>query len=443
MSSCSASRSTAKPCSDVRLARLGGRTFASLRFRNFRLYYASHAVAFAGRWMQQIAAYWLVLELTGSALAVGALALVQLLPVTLFGLAAGSIVDRFDVRRLIVVCESVMAGLAGVLAGLTLAGVIEAWVVYALIGAQGLFLVVDNPARHALVYRIVGPGDLANAVALSSGLGTMARVAGPALGGLVVALAGAGVAFAINAFSYLAVVVAVVAMRESELLARGAAHAHVRLLSGMREALAFALGSRRVAVAFFGVLVVSTVSFNFDVLFPLLAAQTLDAGAGTFGLIAAVFGAGALVGALTLATIGRARMTFLLIGVGGFGLLELALAPQTSLAIVCALLAPLGVFYILWGASALATLQLSAPAELRGRAVSLYFFAFQGGAPLGGLLAGWLVTVGGTRLAFAIAGAVAVGVALAGAVALRAQPVAETSAAAATASSIAPSSTSR
>jgi MFS family permease len=427
------------------LARLGGRTFASLRHRNFRLYYASHAVAFAGRWMQQIAAYWLVLELTGSAVAVGALALVQLLPVTLFGLAAGSIVDRFDVRRTIAVCESVMALLAAVLAALTLAGVVEAWMVYVLMGAQGLFLVVDNPARHALVYRIVGPADLPNAVALSSGLGTMARVAGPALGGLVVALAGTGVAFAVNAVSYLAVVVAVLAMRESELLAHGAAQARVGIASGMRDALAFALGSRRVSVAFFGVLIVSTVSFNFDVLFPLLAAETLDAGAGTFGLVAAVFGAGALVGALTLATIGKARMRLMLLGAGGFGALELALAPQTSLALVCAILVPLGVFYVLWGSSALATLQLSAPADLRGRAVSLYFFAFQGGAPLGGLLAGWLTTMGGTRLAFAVAGSVAVAVSLLGSLLLRRprpQP-ATTSATAVAASSMSPSSTSR
>lgn len=428
---------------------LGGRTFASLRHRNFRLYYASHAVAFAGRWMQQIAVYWLVLELTGSAIAVGLLALVQLLPVTLFGLAAGSVVDRFDIRRTIVVCESVMAVLAGLLAGLTIAGVVETWMVYVLIGAQGLFLVVDNPARHALVFSIVGPSDLPNAVALSSGLGTMARVAGPALGGLVVALAGTGVAFAVNAVSYLAVVVAVLAIRESELVATASGQAGVGVVSGMRDTLRFAFASHRVAVAFLGVLVVSTVSFNFDVLFPLLAAQTLDAGAGTFGLIAAIFGAGALLGAMTLATIGKARMRLMLLGAGGFGLLELALAPQTSLAVVCALLVPLGVFYVLWGSSALATLQLAAPPHLRGRAVSLYFFAFQGGAPVGGLLAGWLTTVGGTRLAFAVAGTVALGVAAAGALVLRRaqtltpQADATTSAAASAARAMSSSSTSR
>jgi hypothetical protein len=123
-----------------------------------------------------------------------------------------------------------------------------------------------------------------------------------------------------------------------------------------------------------------------------LARETLDAGPEVFGLIAAVFGAGALCGALLLATIGRASVRLLLVGAGGFGLLELAL---------------IGVFYVLWGSSALASLQLAAPERLRGRAASLYFFAFQGGAPLGGLIAGWLVATGGTALAFAVAGAAA------------------------------------
>ncbi|GIU95901.1 MAG: MFS transporter [Gaiellaceae bacterium] len=398
---------------------LRGRTFASLRHRNFRLYYASHAVAFAGRWMQQIAAYWLVLELTRDPVAVGALAVFQLLPVTVFGLAAGSAIDRFDVRRLIVSCEAVMAALSAILAALTLTGAINVWGVYAVVGIQGLLLVVDNPARHALVFRIVGPADLPNAVALSSALGTTARVVGPALGGLVVALAGAGVAFALNAATYLAVVAAVLAMRESDLLPESRHDARVGLLSGTWEALRFAFSSRRVAVAFLAVLIVSTVSFNFDVLFPLLAAETLAAGAATFGLVAAVFGFGALVGALGLATIGRARMRLLLLGAGGFGVVELLLAPQSTLVAVLALLVPLGVFYVFWGTSALATLQLSAPPALRGRAVSLYFFAFQGGAPLGGLLAGWLTKVGGTELAFAVAGATAILVSLAGAAALR------------------------
>jgi MFS family permease len=166
------------------------------------------------------------------------------------------------------------------------------------------------------------------------------------------------------------------------------------------------------------VLTLSTVSFNFDVLLPLLAGRTLDAGADVFGLIAAVFGAGALCGALFLATLGKAKLRLLLAGAGGFGVLELALAPQTELLAVCGLLFLTGIFYMLWGTSALASLQLAAPPHLRGQAASLYYFAFQGGAPFGGLLAGWLTSRGGTQLAFAVAGMSAVLVAVAGTVAL-------------------------
>jgi MFS family permease len=131
-----------------------------------------------------------------------------------------------------------------------------------------------------------------------------------------------------------------------------------------------------------------------------------------------VFGAGALCGALFLATLGKVSLRLLVAGAGGFGVLELALAPQGRLAAVCGLLFVIGFFYVLWGASALASLQLAAPEHLRGQAASLYFFAFQGGAPLGGLLAGWLTSRGGTSLAFTVAGVSAVLVAVVGAASL-------------------------
>ena len=392
---------------------LGGRTFASLRnHRNFRLYFFSHAVSFSGTWMQQIAAYWLVLELTGSPIAVGSLALAQALPVTMFGLFVGSVIDRFDVRRVLLVTESLLSLGAATLAVLTLTGTVALWHVYVIATFQGLVLVLDNPSRHTLVFRIVGEADLPNAVALSSALGTMARIAGPGLGGLVIALAGTGVAFAVNSLSYLAVVLALLAMRDLRPYVPPAVQTGFR--RSIRVMLSFVRRSRRVAVAFFAVFALSTVSFNFDVLLPLVAGQTLDADADVFGLIAAVFGAGALCGALFLATLGKASLRFLLAGAAGFGMLELALAPQRQLAVVCGLLFLTGFFYMLWGTSALASLQLAAPQHLRGQAASLYYFAFMGGAPFGGLLAGWLTAQGGTKLAFAVAGTSAVLVAIVG-----------------------------
>ena len=396
---------------------LGGRTFASLRnHRNYRLYFVSHGISFAGTWMQQIAAYWLVLELTGSPLAVGSLALAQLLPVTLFGLLVGSVIDRFDVRRLLLVTESLSILAAGTLAVLTLTGAVALWHVYVIATFQGLVLVLGNPARHTLVFRIVGQADLPNAVALGSALGTTARIVGPALGGLVVALAGVGVAFAVNSASYLAVVVALLAMRVSELRPYVPPEVQTGFRRSIRVMLSFVRRSRRVAVSFFAVLALSTISFNFDVLLPLLAGETLDADADVFGLLASVFGAGALCGALFLATLGKARVRLVLGGALGFGVLELALAPQESLVPVCVLLFLTGACYLLWGASALASLQLAAPDHLRGQAASLYMFAFLGGAPLGGLLAGWLTSHGGTQLAFTVAGTSAVLVSVIGAV---------------------------
>ena len=222
------------------LARLGGRTFASLRHRDYRLYFAGSAISFIGTWMQQIAAYWLVLELTGSPIAVGALALVQTLPVTAFALVGGAIADRVDLRRMVIACETVLMLIAAVLAVLALADVIQAWQLYALGFVQGIALALDAPARHTLVFRIVGRDDLPNAVGLSSGLGTTARIIGPALGGIVVATAGAGVAFAANAVSYAVVIGAIAAMRITP--RPSGAGAGTSVLSGVAETFRFAFG---------------------------------------------------------------------------------------------------------------------------------------------------------------------------------------------------------
>jgi MFS family permease len=370
-------------------------------------------VSFTGSWVQQIAASWLVLQLTHSAVAVGVLALAQLLPVTVLGLFVGTLNDRFEVRHVAIATEAGQLVIASVLAALTLGGAIEAWELYALALLQGVGMSIGGPARHALVFQMVGPEDLPNAVGLNSSLGTTARVVGPAIGGAVVALAGPGVAFAVNAGSYLAEVVALLAIDASK-LHRGVRDRAASLLGGAADALRYVVHAPRAGVAFFSVLVLSTFCFNMNVLFPLLAARTLDAGAQTFGLVAAVFGAGALVGALAAARRGRGSIRYLLLGAFAYGVLELILAPQTSLGPICVLLFLTGLCYIQWGATALTVIQLDAPEHLRGRAASLYFWAFLGGAPIGGLFAGWLVSLGGTELAFGVAGVIAVSTAVAG-----------------------------
>jgi MFS family permease len=396
------------------LLRLNRRTFVSLKHRNYRLFFSGQIVSITGTWMQNVAMGWLVLQLTGSPVAVGVLALCQFLPFTIFGLFSGVLTDRFDPRRLVMTTQAAAMVLAAVLAVLTLLGTIEPWQVYVLAALRGTVLVFDAPARQALTYQMVGPRELPNAVALNSSLFNGARVAGPAVGGIVVALFSPGLCFAVNAISFLAVLACLAAMRVSELvpLTRGAQPA---IFAGTWEALRYARHEPRVRLILLLVLVVSTFAFNFNVLLPVLAKNTLGSGPAVFGILSAAFGAGALVGALLSATIARASLLLLLAGTAGFGLAELLLASVNTLGPAAAFLFATGLCFTMWTSNANTSLQLGAPDAIRGRVLGLYFYAFLGAQPLGGLLAGWLAATGGTGLALAVGGAVtlaATGIAL-------------------------------
>jgi MFS family permease len=193
-------------------------------------------------------------------------------------------------------------------------------------------------------------------------------------------------------------------MNPDELVPVDRPERHPSWISSIREGLSYARRSPRVRLVLAMTTVVSTVGFNFHVLVPVLASETLDAGPRTFGILSAAFGAGALTGALLSAGLGRASWKALITGVGGFSVALLALAPLHTVIACTALLYVVGVCFTLWTANSQSLLQLSAPDHLRGRVLSLYLFAFAGLAPLGGLLAGWLSDVGGTPLAFFVAG---------------------------------------
>jgi MFS family permease len=388
------------------LARLlAGRTFRSLRsHRNFRIFVAGHLVSLAGSWMQNIALAWLVLELSDSPLAVGALVFCRFVPFTLFGLAAGVVVDRVDSRRLVMAMQFCALVVSLALAAVTLTGTATLPIVYLLAALGGLTLAFDAPGRQSLTYQMVGPRHLPNAVALNAGLFNSSRVVGPAIAGLVIAAFGTGVCFLVNAVSFLAVLVALASLRVDELHAvekdPGA-----RLVEGLRRAFTFARHDSQLRSVLVVVTVVSTVGFNFHVLVPLLASDTLHVGAEGFGLLSAAFGLGALAGALATATFRGASWRLFASGAAGFGVLALALAPVESPLLAGVLLVGIGVAFTLFTANANALVQLAAPDVLRGRMIALFLFAFVGFAPLGGLFTGWLAAVGGTQLAFSVAGA--------------------------------------
>jgi MFS family permease len=390
------------------ILRANRRTWKSLRrHRNYRIFFSGQVVSVTGTWMQNIAAAWLILQLTHSPVAVGFLMLCQFLPATVLGLFSGVLVDRLDIRRTIIATQAASMIFAAVLAGVTLGGVVEPWMVYLLTGLRGISLVVDQPARQAFTFQLVGRDELPNAVALNSGLFNGTRVIGPALGGAVIAAAGPGACFLLNAVSFVAVLASLLLIRPEELFPLDRGDERPTLVRGSREAFAFVRSVPLAGVVLATVLLVTTLSFNFNVLLPVLAKQTLHSGPEIFGVVTACFGAGALVGALVSATISRASPRLLVGGTAAFGIAELALATQSTLDATAPLLFVAGLAFTLWTSNANSTLQLSTPDRLRGRMMGFYFFAFNGAGPAGGLLAGWLAATGGTALAFAVGGCAA------------------------------------
>jgi len=381
------------------------RTFRSLRrHRNYRIFFVGQVVSLAGTWMQNIALAWLVLELSSSALAVGALAFWRFVPFTVFGLVAGVLTDRFDSRRLVMATQAAAMLVSIALAVVTLTGTATLPIVYVLAALGGIALAFDAPGRQSLTYQMVGPRSLPNAVALNAGLFNGSRIVGPAIGGVVIATAGTGICFVLNAFSFLAVLAALASIRSAELL-DVERDPTARLVEGTRRALAFVRNDPQLRLVLAVVTVVSTVGFNFHVLVPLLASETMHLGPEGFGLLSAAFGLGALVGALVTATFREASWRLFASGAAGFGVLAIALAPVRNEFLAGVLLVAIGVAFTLFTVNANALIQLGSPDHLRGRLIGLYLFAFVGLAPIGGLFAGWLAELGGTSLAFVVAGA--------------------------------------
>jgi len=383
---------------------LRARTFRSLRrHRNYRIFFTGQLVSLAGTWMQNVALAWLVIELSGSPLAIGALAFWRFVPFTIFGLVAGVVADRIESRKLVMATQAAAMVVSIALAVVTLTDTATLPLVYVLAALGGIALAFDAPGRQSLTFQMVGPRELPNAVALNSGLFNGSRVIGPAIAGLVIAAVGTGICFVLNAVSFLAVLSALAIVRAEELYPV-AKDRSATIVGGLRRAASFAWNDSQLRLILSVVMVVSTVGFNFHVLVPLLAADTLHVGPEGFGLLSATFGLGALVGALATASLRQASWRMFSIGTASFGVLVLLLAPVQNAYLAGFVLFGIGISFTLFTANANSLVQLTAPDHLRGRLIGLYLFAFLGLAPIGGLFAGWLADVGGTSLAFAVAG---------------------------------------
>jgi len=366
---------------------LARRTFAAFSVHNFRLYFGGQVVSVSGAWMQRVAQSWLVLELTGSGAAVGALTAVQFLPILLLAPRGGLIADRMDKRRLLYVTQSLASLIALTLGVLVLTDVVELWMVFALALALGLVGSVDNPTRNSFVMEMVGRSKLANAVALNSVLVNSARVVGPAVGGLLIVTVGIGWCFVINSASYLVFIAAISLMRSDdidrtkpEIKQRGQLRAALRYVSVHPV-----LRSTLVMSAVIGLF-----AYEFEVVLPLLARFTFGGGADTFGAMFAAMGIGAVMGGLFVATRGRTSPRAILIAAAALATTIAATAFAPNVWIAYAMLVMVGVSSSAFLTLSNSVLQLESSAQMRGRVVGLRATAILGARPIGAPVVGWI-----------------------------------------------------
>jgi len=356
-----------------------------------------------GTWMQRVAQDWLVLELThGSGVAVGLATGLQFLPLLMFSLWGGMIADRYPKRRVLMVTQAVMGGLALILGVLAVTGTVRPWHIYLLAFGLGLATVVDNPTRQSFAIEMVGRDDLQNAIGLNSAVFNLARITGPAVAGLAISLIGTSAAFFVNAASYLTVIFSLHLMRQSEL---HPAERVARAKGQLREGLAYVRSRPDLLMTMVLVFFVATFGMNFQVTTALMSRVVFDTGAGKFGLASAVFAIGALIGALVAARRSRTGMRMLVWTGLAFGVLEAATALMPFYWSFLVLLVPTGLALISFSTLANSSIQLTTPAEMRGRVMGIYMLVFLGGAPLGAPLTGWVAEQFGTRIAM-LAGAV-------------------------------------
>jgi MFS family permease len=391
------------------------RTFLSLSVPNYRRYFGGQIVSLTGNWMQTVAEMWLMVQLTGSGVSVGLTAALQFLPIMLFGAWGGLLADRMPKRRLLTITQTLMAIPALTMWLLTVNGSIAVWMVYALVLARGCVNAIDNPARQAFVVEMVGADRVVNAVALNSVIVQTARIFGPAAAGAVIVLIGVGTCFLVNALSFIAMIVALRLMDPKTL--HTPPMAARRAPRQLRLALQYVRHTPDLLIPLAMMAVVGTLSYNFQVLLPLLARLTWHGTAATYTALAVAMALGSVVGALAAGARGRVGPRLLVAAAAAFGLAELLVAAAPTVPLQVAALLPLGAISVTLTAGINSSLQLGVEPTMRGRVMALYSVVFLGSTPIGAPLVGWIAEVAGPRASLVLGAVAALAAAVGGAVA--------------------------
>jgi len=397
-------------------------TFASLRLRNYRLYFIGQGISLVGTWMQGVAQSWLVLSLTNSGTALGLVMAAQFLPVLFLAPYGGVIADRFPRRRILLVSQSLAAVLALVLAALVYTGAVRLWMVFGLALGLGLVNAIDNPTRQSFVSELVGDSDLRNAVTLNSLEVNLARVVGPAFAGALIAGIGLSTCFAVNGVSFLAVIGCLAMMRPSEM------HRSARAKPAkgqLREGFAYVLRTPTILTALVMMTLVGMLTYEFPVSLGMLSKFTFHSNAGSYALLTSAVGVGAVIGGLATAGRRRAAMRGLTLASFGFGVTMLLASVAPTMAVATAAMVAVGAFSIAFTSLTNTILQLEAEPQMRGRVMALWSVAFLGSTPIGAPIIGWVGEHIDPRAAVAVGGVAALVAGLVGLSAMRRHRAAE------------------
>src|SRR3954463_6652842 len=375
----------------------------ALRHRNYRLFVSGQLISLIGTWMQTVAESWLVYRLTGSALLLGVVGFANRIPVFLFSSVGGAIADRYNRHHIVIATQVASMLLASLLAVLTLTHVVQVWHLMAIATLLGFVNAFDIPGRQAFVVELVAREDLQNAIALNSSMFNGARVVGPAVAGVLVAVVGEGWCFFANAVSYIAVLAGLLLMRVPSV---AKSERPASMLAHVTEGFRFVLRSRPISALLLLLGLVSLMGTPYAVLMPIISDQTFHAGSRGLGILMGASGVGALIGALSLARRVGLKGYGRSIGLAtiGFGLSLLAFSATRQFWLGALFLMPAGFAMMTQMAASNTLIQSMIPNSLRGRVMAVYSMMFMGMAPIGALLAGSLAGLLGANTTIGLGG---------------------------------------
>ncbi|GAA4415558.1 MFS transporter [Georgenia halophila] len=379
------------------------RTFYSLRYFNYRLWFAGALVANVGTWMQRVAQDWLVLTVLtdDSGLAIGIVTGLQFLPILLLSPYAGLLADRLPRRKLLMATQGGMGLLAAGLGLLVLTGHAELWHVYGFALLLGVFSALDAPVRQTFVAELVPGPDLPNAVGLNSASFNAARLLGPGVAGFLIAAVGSGWVFVVNAFTFAATILALAAMRKPELL--GMPHSS-RGKGQLRAGVAYVRRRGDISTILVVVGVVGAFGLNFQMTSAVMAREEFGVGPADYGVLGSILAIGSLGGALLAARRRHPRVRLVILAAIAFGASMCVQAVMPTYELYAVMCVPVGFFSLTMMTTANSTVQMSTEPEMRGRVMSLYMMVFLGTTPIGAPIVGWIAEEFGPRWSVGVGG---------------------------------------